>query len=312
MWFWKKRKIEHTDEKSPAAHPDAPPEPEPEGLVLMGDVAVEPDGNEDGEEGTSRAAYAVSARMEHLNSPRAAGSFDPSKANPSTLISLQSVKIATPCRADWSKMEGDAKSRFCQTCQKSVYNLSAMTAPEAQALLAEKQGDLCARLYRRADGTVITQDCPVGKTTPRRPFWGAALAAIFSALVSGCGSNAARSSGSSGSAGMMDSMRNVPILGALLSRISPAVMGAIAVAPPTTGKVACPVPTSTPVPSEKPAPAPTPKPHVEPMMGAVAYPVMGRISRPRPTAAPKPTARATPTNEPDGTPEMGEAAPSGS
>lgn len=307
MWFWKKPKPEPTDEKSPT-YPDVPPlmgyvarplpprQPDPE----PDDVVDAPRENEHGEEGTSRAAQAVSAGMEHLNSPRTAGSFDPSKASPSTLIPLQSISIATPCRADWSKMEGDDKSRFCQTCQKSVYNLSAMTTPEAQALLAAKSGNLCARLYRREDGTVITSDCSVGKTAPRRAFWGAGLAAIAAALLSGCGSNAARSS-----SGPLDSMRSVPVLGALVNLLSPqppALMGDIAMAPQVMGKVACPVPTATPKPSQKPTPAPTAEPHAEPDMGAVAYPVMGRIAMPRPTATPKPS----------GEPEMGEAAATGS
>jgi hypothetical protein len=35
-----------------------------------------------------------------------------------------------------------------------------MTAAEAAALIAGREGRLCARLFRRADGTVITADCP--------------------------------------------------------------------------------------------------------------------------------------------------------
>jgi hypothetical protein len=37
-----------------------------------------------------------------------------------------------------------------------------MTRRDAEALLKETNGNLCARLYRRADGTVLTEDCPVG------------------------------------------------------------------------------------------------------------------------------------------------------
>lgn len=37
-----------------------------------------------------------------------------------------------------------------------------MTRREAEALLREKEGQLCARLYRRADGTILTENCPVG------------------------------------------------------------------------------------------------------------------------------------------------------
>jgi hypothetical protein len=37
-----------------------------------------------------------------------------------------------------------------------------MTRRQAEALLREKEGQLCARLYRRADGTILTENCPVG------------------------------------------------------------------------------------------------------------------------------------------------------
>src|SRR5258708_12517759 len=37
-----------------------------------------------------------------------------------------------------------------------------MTRREAEALLREKEGQLCARLYRRADGTILTSNCPAG------------------------------------------------------------------------------------------------------------------------------------------------------
>lgn len=75
---------------------------------------------------------------------------------------LDSIRIAAPCPAEWGQMTGDERARFCGQCQKHVYNLSAMTAADAVALIREKEGQLCGRLFRRADGTVITSDCPVG------------------------------------------------------------------------------------------------------------------------------------------------------
>ncbi|HEV3167689.1 MAG TPA: hypothetical protein VGZ22_27035 [Isosphaeraceae bacterium] len=75
---------------------------------------------------------------------------------------LDQVRIASPCQASWAAMAGDDRVRFCGLCQKHVYNLSAMPADEAAVLIVEKEGQLCARLYRRRDGTVLTADCPVG------------------------------------------------------------------------------------------------------------------------------------------------------
>jgi hypothetical protein len=80
---------------------------------------------------------------------------------------LDDVKIATPCHARWDDMIGDDKVRFCGKCQKDVYNLSAMAREDAETLLRERSGSMCARLYRRTDGTVMTADCPVGVRAKR-------------------------------------------------------------------------------------------------------------------------------------------------
>lgn len=78
---------------------------------------------------------------------------------------LTVVDIATPCHADWDSMTGDERSRFCGQCRKHVYNLSAMPASEAVDLIRSQEGDLCIRMYRRNDGTVLNGDCPVGVGT---------------------------------------------------------------------------------------------------------------------------------------------------
>ena len=75
---------------------------------------------------------------------------------------LANVRVASPCTARWADMTGDERSRFCAQCQKHVYNLSEMTAEAASSLIREKEGKLCVRFYQRADGTVLTADCPVG------------------------------------------------------------------------------------------------------------------------------------------------------
>ena len=97
---------------------------------------------------------------------------------------LDSIHIAAPCPAEWGQMNGDERARFCGQCQKHVYNLSAMSAVDAVALIREKEGQLCGRLFRRADGTVITSDCPVGlRAIARRTR--RVVAACLSAVVVG-------------------------------------------------------------------------------------------------------------------------------
>jgi hypothetical protein len=59
-------------------------------------------------------------------------------------------------------MIGDQRVRFCGQCELKVYNLSAMTRTQAEDLIAGTEGRLCVRFYRRRDGSILTEDCPVG------------------------------------------------------------------------------------------------------------------------------------------------------
>jgi hypothetical protein len=77
-------------------------------------------------------------------------------------INLEKLRVATPCPIGWDSMSGDEHVRFCSHCQLNVYNISSLTRSEAEQLLAKSAGNICGRLYRRADGTVITRDCPIG------------------------------------------------------------------------------------------------------------------------------------------------------
>lgn len=86
---------------------------------------------------------------------------------------LDATSIASPCTADWDGMVGDDKVRYCGKCEKNVFNLSAMTREEAEITILAKNGDLCVRLYQRHDGTVLTQDCPVGVRRKRLRLVGA-------------------------------------------------------------------------------------------------------------------------------------------
>lgn len=84
---------------------------------------------------------------------------------------LENITIASPCHVNWDEMTGDEQTRFCNQCQKSVYNLSEMSRDEAERFMIEKthkQGKVCIRMYVRHDGTVITDDCPVGLRKAKR------------------------------------------------------------------------------------------------------------------------------------------------
>jgi hypothetical protein len=75
---------------------------------------------------------------------------------------LQGLRVASPCSANWDEMWGNDRVRFCGQCNLNVYNLSGMSKAEAERLVSSAEGRLCARFYRRKDGTILTQDCPVG------------------------------------------------------------------------------------------------------------------------------------------------------
>lgn len=100
---------------------------------------------------------------------------------------LSSVRIASPCSASWAEMEGDERVRHCSQCRLNVFNLSEMSAAEAESLLRKHAGRLCVRIYRRADGTVLTRDCPKGFAAVRRRLR-IALAGAFAMALSmiGC------------------------------------------------------------------------------------------------------------------------------
>ncbi|MEA2749998.1 MAG: hypothetical protein QOI41_4141 [Myxococcales bacterium] len=80
---------------------------------------------------------------------------------------LDRAAVSTPCKASWNDMEGDDRVRFCCSCSKNVYDLSAMTEDEAEGFLALHldDQDTCVKLYRRPDGRILTSDCPRGAHT---------------------------------------------------------------------------------------------------------------------------------------------------
>ena len=188
---------------------------------------------------------------------------------------LDDVRIASPCPAKWDDMIGDDRVRFCGQCTKNVYNLSALPRAEAEALLREgerresEQGTgMCVRLYRRADGTVLTADCPDGARRKKRRL------AIFGAV----------------GGGLMAAGAAAELFGAAPTQGSIPLPGPFTGEMATTGAVAMPVPPLVPTPAvidpvpPKPgrwfagAPMLRPESHIGQRVGAgkpAGAPVMG-------------------------------------
>jgi len=67
---------------------------------------------------------------------------------------LDRIDIPTPCSADWNKMKGNDVVRFCEHCNLSVHDLSAMTQTKAIKLVLQSKGRLCARYTKTPDGAI--------------------------------------------------------------------------------------------------------------------------------------------------------------
>lgn len=100
---------------------------------------------------------------------------------------LSGITVASPCAVDWDSMSGDERVRFCGQCTKHVYNLSEMSKKDAEDLIAKSEGKkTCIRYYLRKDGSIMTEDCPVGLRVVRNGLrkLSAAAAAFVSIIVS--------------------------------------------------------------------------------------------------------------------------------
>ena len=135
-------------------------------------------------------------------------------------------------------MIGDDRKRYCGDCKLNVYNLSGMSRGEAENLILNAEGRLCVRFYKRADGSILTKDCPVGWQAVKRRISRTA-AAMFSLLV-----------GLIGGLGFVSALSPIK-----KSRILPVLMGDVAVerdtrtmgvmvntGEPTMGNIAVPTP----------------------------------------------------------------------
>ena len=170
---------------------------------------------------------------------------------------LDNVSVASPCSQDWNAMIGDERKRYCGECKLNVYNLSGMSRAEAERLVLNAEGRLCVRFFKRDDGSILTQDCPVGWQAVKRRIsrTAAAFVSLIFGILGGLGFVAFRQT------------NQANIVGRYLPIFSPT--------PPqyTMGNIS--------------VPTPTPKPTASP-----ERPTMGVMARPSPTTTPKPKSNA--------------------
>jgi hypothetical protein len=84
-------------------------------------------------------------------------------------------------------MYGNDRMRHCGQCKLNVYNLSGMTRQAAEDLVTNAEGRVCVRFYRRTDGTVITENCPIGwaRVKQRARIYATAAFSLIMTLLGG-------------------------------------------------------------------------------------------------------------------------------
>ena len=126
------------------------------------------------------------------------------------------MEIATPCHERWSAMSGDERVRLCHACDKKVYNFNSLTRDEIVELMRASEGRACLRVFRRADGTILTADCPVALAQVRRRLVTGSMSAA--ALVLGLFSTPVTASE------LETRLRQTPVVGPALSAIDPQIL----------------------------------------------------------------------------------------
>ncbi len=125
-------------------------------------------------------------------------------------------------------MTGDERVRHCGACDKNVYNFKEMTRTEIEVLLLKTEGRVCARLFQRADGTVLTRDCPVALAKVRRKLVaGLMMAAAMVLTLLGLGSLRRGSQGvpvttvKDTAVRLEESLRDTRVIGPVIEQLDP-------------------------------------------------------------------------------------------
>jgi hypothetical protein len=176
---------------------------------------------------------------------------------------LDQIQVASPCSASWDAMKGDDRMRFCSECSKHVYRFDGMSRGEILELLQEAEGGVCVRLARRRDGTIVTNDCPVGVERARRrrrlalllallPFSlaGAAFSRVFAPAVpppAAAGTATPLAASTASGLVRLEELWDDALVWMGLRPKTTTVMGGCP-APPLMGKVAPPTPGPSPNP----------------------------------------------------------------
>ncbi len=93
---------------------------------------------------------------------------------------LDSIDVPKPCSASWEEMTGDEKVRFCSSCEKDIYNLSAMSRQKAEKLVEDSSGKICVRYEKNSQGKIVTAPPKFTQITRRATIAAGVLATTLS------------------------------------------------------------------------------------------------------------------------------------
>lgn len=108
-------------------------------------------------------------------------------------LSFDSLRIPSPCNADWDSMEDRGSQRYCEDCNLCVHDVRRLTESETRDLLhraAQSGTRVCMRVTYRANGSVVTRDDEQHDVPTRRRFlsraWSAAAAVLAVVTFGAC------------------------------------------------------------------------------------------------------------------------------
>lgn len=113
-------------------------------------------------------------------------------ANPSE--TLNRLVIRSECRTPWEQMTGDDVRRFCEECEREVFDFARLSPTQIRAHLQASRGRLCARLTRQDGRLVMAREPELPPPAPPLlPRYGPALTAgLVAACLGGAGAGMAR------------------------------------------------------------------------------------------------------------------------
>ncbi len=101
---------------------------------------------------------------------------------------LDQITVNGKCELPFDQFQGEGNTRFCDSCQFSVHDLSSMTRAEGLQLLSSAGSDrLCVSYLRSATGEVITKDCSTKAPAKRKPrILSLALGLLTGSFLAAC------------------------------------------------------------------------------------------------------------------------------